>query len=126
MYTSQKHLLFVEGRATDQIDGNQNTAAENRKHHKHISYHPQEPEKDDRIESDLFDKVLVLDVLDSSKPTEWFATKGYRCMFLIGMFRSRGIYAGITWPEPTEDEKQATRNREGPYYSCEDGILLDL
>jgi hypothetical protein len=49
-----------------------------------------------------------------------------RSVFLIGVFRARGIDTGVPGPEEAEDDDEQTGNNEGVDNGGVNGVFLDL
>ena len=109
-----------------QVDWDEYRAAEDREHDEHVPDHAEEAEKDDGIEADLLNEVLLFDILDRPDPTEWLAVQGYRGMLLVCMFGSTGVHGRAVGAEPAKDEEEAARDGERVYYRSVDGVGLDL
>jgi hypothetical protein len=98
--------LLIKIMSAHQIHRYQNTTPKDRQNNEHISYHPQEPEENDCIESNLLYQLFLLHFY-SCKPTEWLPVQLLGRMFLVGVFSSRGVDNGVSWTQETEYEEEA-------------------
>lgn len=118
--------LLVESAAPHDVDRYQDSASEDTKHEEDVPQHPEKPQEDDGIKSDLFYQLLLLHVSNGCDPAERLAIQLSRCMFFVSVFGTRSVDAGVAGSEDAEDEKEAAGDGEGVDDGGVDGIFLNL
>lgn len=112
--------------SADNIDGDQNAAADSAENDEDVSNHPLKPEEKDGVQANRIHKVLLLRLCDGLDPIERTLFQGQRLVLFVGMFRSWRIDAVVSWAQEAEDEEEETGDDERVDDSGVYGTLLDL